>query len=144
MSRVFKDRPMTPFETAIYWVEHIGRHHGAPYLDPVVPKNMPLYQHLLLDVAAILLTSLYVVVKIMRWCCGKICSCCSKNTTDMERQPRAADTKQSANSKSKKIPYDERQETSKKLKKKPTKSDWIIKMVHYIFSQQKKSNLVCA
>lgn len=114
MSRVFKDRPMTPFETAIYWVEYIGRHHGAHYYDPVVPKNMPLYQYLLLDVAAIILGSILAFITVLRWCCMKLCKCskCS-SSTDHSRQSRSTEPKGSTKNK----------EDDKKQKKKLTKAE---------------------
>ncbi|RZC34703.1 UDPGT domain containing protein [Asbolus verrucosus] len=31
-SKQFKDRPMSPVDTAIYWVEYVIRHKGAPQL----------------------------------------------------------------------------------------------------------------
>lgn len=32
MSARFRDKPMTPMETAIYWVEYVARYGGAPHL----------------------------------------------------------------------------------------------------------------
>ncbi|GJQ84873.1 hypothetical protein Trydic_g18401 [Trypoxylus dichotomus] len=32
ISRLFKDRPMSALDTAIYWVEYVVRHNGAPHL----------------------------------------------------------------------------------------------------------------
>ncbi|GJQ66557.1 hypothetical protein Trydic_g4540 [Trypoxylus dichotomus] len=32
ISRLFKDRPMSALDTAIYWVEYVMRHNGAPHL----------------------------------------------------------------------------------------------------------------
>ncbi|XP_075163346.1 UDP-glucosyltransferase 2-like [Haematobia irritans] len=31
-SKRFKDQPLTPLETAIYWVEYVLRHEGAPFM----------------------------------------------------------------------------------------------------------------
>lgn len=49
----FKDRPMPPLETAIYWIEYVARHKGAPHLRSAA-VGMPYYQYLLLDVIAFL------------------------------------------------------------------------------------------
>lgn len=49
LSRRFKDRPLTPQQTAAYWIEYVIRHNGATHLRTAA-LNMPLYQYLLLDV----------------------------------------------------------------------------------------------
>nr|QPA18385.1 UDP-gluconosyltransferase [Trialeurodes vaporariorum] len=49
ISGIFHDRPMTPMDTAIYWVEYVIRNKGAKHLrTPAV--ELPFYQYLLLDV----------------------------------------------------------------------------------------------
>lgn len=45
---------MPPLETAIYWVEYVARHKGAPFMKTAA-VGMPLYKYLLLDVIAFLL-----------------------------------------------------------------------------------------
>jgi hypothetical protein len=32
LSNLYRDRPISALETAVFWVEHIIRHHGAPHL----------------------------------------------------------------------------------------------------------------
>ncbi|KAM7362331.1 uncharacterized protein ACRADG_013090 [Cochliomyia hominivorax] len=32
LSRRYRDQPMTPLETAIYWIEYVLRHEGAPHI----------------------------------------------------------------------------------------------------------------
>lgn len=58
ISRVFKDRPMTPFETAIFWIEYVGRHHGAEHMDPKGSRQLYLFQHLLIDAAVVVILSI--------------------------------------------------------------------------------------
>ena len=65
----FKDRPMTPLQTAIYWTEYVLRHKGAPYLR-TAGADLPWYQYLLLDVTAVFifivicfLTIMYFILK---------------------------------------------------------------------------------
>lgn len=53
LSRVFKDRPMTPQESAAYWTEYVIRYNGASRLQ-AVGSEMPLYQYLLLDIVLLI------------------------------------------------------------------------------------------
>jgi UDP:flavonoid glycosyltransferase YjiC (YdhE family) len=48
-SRIFHDRLVSPMDTAIYWVEYVIRHKGAPHLR-VAGLDLPWYQYHLLDV----------------------------------------------------------------------------------------------
>jgi len=45
----FKDRPMSPAESVVYWTEYVIRHKGAPHLKSHA-LNLTWYQYLLLDV----------------------------------------------------------------------------------------------
>jgi glucuronosyltransferase len=54
MSQLFRDRPQTPLETAIFWIEHVIRHGGAPHLRSAA-VDLSWYQYLLLDVLAVLI-----------------------------------------------------------------------------------------
>lgn len=58
---------MSPMDTAVYWVEYVARHKGAPHMKTAA-VDMPLYQYLLLDVlaflGAILLLFTYISYKI--------------------------------------------------------------------------------
>nr|QPA18386.1 UDP-gluconosyltransferase [Trialeurodes vaporariorum] len=49
ISAIFHDRPMTPMDTAIYWVEYVIRNKGAKNLRTAA-ADLPFYQYLLLDV----------------------------------------------------------------------------------------------
>ncbi|XP_967685.3 UDP-glycosyltransferase UGT5 [Tribolium castaneum] len=77
-SRLFHDRLVSPLDTAIYWVEYVIRHRGAPHLR-VTALDLPWYKYLLLDVIAVialvLLSSLlifcYIVKLIGRLVCSK-------------------------------------------------------------------------
>ena len=78
LSTRFRDRPMPPLETAIYWVEYVARHRGAHHMRTAA-VGMPLYKYLLLDVIAFLLlvfglvfaASFYVTRAIFRKLFGK-------------------------------------------------------------------------
>ncbi|RZC39633.1 UDPGT and/or Glyco tran 28 C domain containing protein [Asbolus verrucosus] len=54
LSARFRDRPLPPLETAIYWVEYVARHRGAHHMRTAA-VDMPFYKYLLLDVIAFLL-----------------------------------------------------------------------------------------
>lgn len=51
---------MPPLETAVYWVEYVARHKGAPHLRSAA-VGMPYYQYLLLDVVAFLVVVFLVI-----------------------------------------------------------------------------------
>lgn len=57
----FKDRPMTPQESVVYWTEYILRHSGAHHLKSEA-LNLTWYQYLLLDVILFVVTSFLVLM----------------------------------------------------------------------------------
>lgn len=59
LSERFRDRPLPPLDTAVYWVEYVARHKGAPHMRTAA-VGMPFYQYLLLDVIAFLAVVLFV------------------------------------------------------------------------------------
>lgn len=67
---------MSPLDTAIYWVEYVARHKGAPHMRTAA-VNMPLYQYLLLDVIVfvliVLLIFLTIIYKIMKCILNLVC-----------------------------------------------------------------------
>lgn len=66
LSSIFRDRPMPPLDIAIYWVEYVIKHNGAPHLrNPAA--DMPFYKFLLLDVIGFILASLLVGVWMTRY-----------------------------------------------------------------------------
>lgn len=69
ISEEFKDRPLSAMDTAVYWVEYVIRHKGAPRLQSAA-KQLAWYQYYLLDVILILfgipLILLIAVVKTIR------------------------------------------------------------------------------
>ncbi|XP_025201748.1 UDP-glucuronosyltransferase 2B7-like [Melanaphis sacchari] len=56
----FKDRPMTPQESVVYWTEYVIRHKGAPHLKSHA-LNLTWYQYLLLDVFVVVLIFVFLV-----------------------------------------------------------------------------------
>ncbi|XP_069672743.1 UDP-glucosyltransferase 2-like isoform X1 [Periplaneta americana] len=53
LSVLFRDRPQSALDTAIFWTEYVIRHRGAPHLRSAVVE-LHWYQQLLLDVVAVL------------------------------------------------------------------------------------------
>lgn len=64
VSQRFRDRPLSPLDTAIYWIEYVIKHKGAFFMQTAAVK-MPLYQYLLLDVIAFLLVFVISILSIL-------------------------------------------------------------------------------
>ncbi|CAH0388801.1 unnamed protein product [Bemisia tabaci] len=69
MSVLFRDRPMNPLDTAIYWIEYVLRHKGAKQLR-VASLDLAWYQYYLLDIyfaiAAAFFAVYYALARIFR------------------------------------------------------------------------------
>ncbi|PSN57261.1 hypothetical protein C0J52_02523 [Blattella germanica] len=74
VSVAFKDRPMTPLQTAVFWTEYVIRHNGASHLKSIA-ADLPLYQYLLLDVVAFLFIVLAIVFFILKRMFSVLVSC---------------------------------------------------------------------
>ncbi|RZC14241.1 UDP-glucuronosyltransferase 2C1-like, partial [Asbolus verrucosus] len=69
-SRLLHDQPLSPMDTAVFWVEYVIRHKGAPHLRNA-GIDLTWYQYIMLDVAlflivillAIIFTVLYVIYR---------------------------------------------------------------------------------
>ncbi|XP_046998555.1 UDP-glycosyltransferase UGT5-like [Schistocerca americana] len=66
-SKIFRDRPKSPMETAVYWTEYVLRHGGAPHLQSAA-KELNIFQYLLLDVVAVLLIFSIIVLVVLGYC----------------------------------------------------------------------------
>ncbi|XP_017866749.1 PREDICTED: UDP-glucuronosyltransferase 2B15 isoform X2 [Drosophila arizonae] len=53
-SLIFRDRPMSAMDTAIYWIDYVVKHRGAPHLVSE-GVNLPWYKFYLLDIVGIAL-----------------------------------------------------------------------------------------
>jgi len=62
---------MSPMDTAIYWTEYVIRHRGAPHMR-TAGADLPLYQYLLLDVTAVLVTAILAVVYVIYFMLKKL------------------------------------------------------------------------
>uniref|UniRef100_A0A3Q0RJL3 UDP-glucuronosyltransferase n=1 Tax=Amphilophus citrinellus TaxID=61819 RepID=A0A3Q0RJL3_AMPCI len=75
LSHLHRDQPITPMEQAVFWVEYVMRHKGAPHLRTEAYK-MPWYSYysldvllLLLSVVSALLLSIFAIFR---------CLCCQR------------------------------------------------------------------
>ncbi|XP_065218985.1 UDP-glycosyltransferase UGT5-like [Planococcus citri] len=85
LSRIYKDRPTSVMDTAIYWIEYVIRHEGAHHLrSPAV--DLPLYQYLLLDVIVFLLSVIFCLIFFVYYLLKKLWSF-------FTRKPSSADYK---------------------------------------------------
>ncbi|XP_062372958.1 2-hydroxyacylsphingosine 1-beta-galactosyltransferase isoform X2 [Sardina pilchardus] len=60
LSSIHKDQPGHPVSRAVYWINYILRHHGAPHLHSSV-YSIATYQYFLLDVVAVMATALLLI-----------------------------------------------------------------------------------
>jgi glucuronosyltransferase len=74
ISRIFKDRPMDPKQTVVYWTEHVIRQHGADYLKSE-GRHMSYIEFHLIDVYATLFAGafgfIYGIFKLFTLICKK-------------------------------------------------------------------------
>ncbi|XP_055609266.1 UDP-glycosyltransferase UGT5-like [Uranotaenia lowii] len=75
MSKIYHDKPMTPKQTALYWMEYVIRHKGAPQLrTPAV--ELSFFQYHLIDVYCVMLLILGLVslicVRVVKKCYSSI------------------------------------------------------------------------
>ena len=73
VSALMRDQPETALDRAVYWIEYVVRHRGAPHLRS---HDTPLYQQGLLDVMAIfillLLLLVYSIYSFIRYAVGQL------------------------------------------------------------------------
>jgi len=63
-SEIFKDRPMSPEKSVVYWTEYVIRHKGAPHLKSQA-LNLTWYQYFLLDMITVVLIFIFIFVLIV-------------------------------------------------------------------------------
>ncbi|XP_029957228.1 UDP-glucuronosyltransferase 2A3-like [Salarias fasciatus] len=61
MSRLHRDQPLAPMDQAVFWVEYVMRHKGAPHLRTEAYR-MPWYSYYSLDVLLLMLTVLTALI----------------------------------------------------------------------------------
>ncbi|XP_064620792.1 UDP-glucuronosyltransferase 1A5-like [Lineus longissimus] len=82
-SKMFRDQPMKPRETAAYWIEHVMKYGGSHLRSSTL--DMPWYQLIMVDVLCVLILvlifSMFVTWMIIRC----VCRSCCKRTTKIKR-----------------------------------------------------------
>lgn len=74
ISTLFRDRPQTALETAIYWTEYVIRYRGAPHLQSHA-LHLNFLQQNSLDVIAFLAVVIFIIFKV---CALALCFCCRR------------------------------------------------------------------
>lgn len=64
IANILADRPMNGLENAIWWIEYVLRHNGAPYFRSVV-VDMSWYQYFLVDVLLFLLSACFMILYLL-------------------------------------------------------------------------------
>ncbi|XP_041470372.1 UDP-glucuronosyltransferase 2C1-like [Lytechinus variegatus] len=67
LSAIFHDRPMTPLETAVHWIEHVLKHGGGYMRSPI--HDLTWYQYYLLDVVAVFLLVFITSIVFVMYSC---------------------------------------------------------------------------
>ncbi|XP_032517806.2 UDP-glycosyltransferase UGT5-like [Danaus plexippus] len=63
VSRRFKDRPMTPLDTAVFWLEYVIRNNGAEFMKNPT-RNLNWFSFYMLDVYALFLLIVFLFIMI--------------------------------------------------------------------------------
>ncbi|XP_068569677.1 UDP glucuronosyltransferase 5 family, polypeptide G1 [Cebidichthys violaceus] len=83
LSQLHRDRPMSPMDTAIFWIEFVIRNKGAAHLQSA-GFNLPWYSYFCLDVAVFIMALIGVLV----WASVFICKilCCRRSRRKMKAE----------------------------------------------------------
>ena len=68
LSRIYRDQPLTPMEQAMFWIEYVIRHKGAPHMRSAA-LDLTWYQYYLLDVIAVLALTVAAVLFVVFLTC---------------------------------------------------------------------------
>lgn len=72
LSKRFRDRPRSPLDEAIFWIEYVIRHKGAKFMkSPLL--NLNFYESYMLDVILVVIVSamtpIFIIKKIISYSC---------------------------------------------------------------------------
>ncbi|CAH1403021.1 unnamed protein product [Nezara viridula] len=86
-SKIFKDKPMSQLDKAVYWVEYVLRHNGAYHLRPG-SLDLAWYQNCLLDVIALLIAIIIGFVAFFIYSLKLICKLFKKGKKSNEKRDK--------------------------------------------------------
>lgn len=72
VSEIYRDQPMTPTETMVYWSEYVIRHKGAPHLRSA-GLNLNYFQYHNLDAFAAIIAFAIIFWYAVKWSIRKLC-----------------------------------------------------------------------
>ncbi|XP_053329251.1 UDP-glucuronosyltransferase 2A2-like [Spea bombifrons] len=75
ISKLHRDTPVSPRDTAVFWTEFVMRHNGAEHLR-AVGNDLPWYQYYVLDVIGALVATLAVIIYLSWKVLGAIIKIC--------------------------------------------------------------------
>jgi glucuronosyltransferase len=85
MSALARDRPLNAQSTAIFWIEYVIRHNGAPHLHyPAADLNFLQFNSI--DVVLFLIAAVYAFIKILKLVLRKICCCSVSGKSEGEKR----------------------------------------------------------
>ncbi|XP_062553023.1 UDP-glucosyltransferase 2-like [Armigeres subalbatus] len=88
LSELYRDRPQTAVDTAIYWIEYVIRHKGAPHMH-YQGAELNFFQQQMLDVVAALLVIVYLLFKLLKFVFKKLTTLiCRRGTKQKEGKKR--------------------------------------------------------
>lgn len=70
-SALYRSRPMTALQRAVWWIEHVLKHGGRHYRSFAL--DMPWYQYLMLDIFAFVLAIFITSITLLKLCVSKLC-----------------------------------------------------------------------
>lgn len=85
VARVFRDTPIHPMDTAMFYIEYVMRHKGAKYLKSAAVE-LYWYQHLLLDVFALLLGIILFLIVFIFVCVKALQKVMRKNVVEKAKR----------------------------------------------------------
>lgn len=65
ISRLYRDRPQSPLDTAVYWIEYVIRYRGARHMQSAM-VHLNFIQRNSIDVLASLVVAIYAVGKLLK------------------------------------------------------------------------------
>ena len=86
LSAMLKDRPLTPMQTAIHYIEHVIKYGG----DDLRPESvdLPFYQFWCLDLLAFIIVCFVVFSYIICKFCGCLCRSCCRRKVIIKPKPK--------------------------------------------------------